>query len=87
MRLVGNSTAFLVGYSLAGEQVAVGRTVNGGKTWSNLKPIQGFEGTISFPDSKHGWLAVREQDQSAVYATMDGGSTWKQRFAFKDAGR
>ncbi|MFF2020113.1 YCF48-related protein [Paenibacillus sp. NPDC058177] len=87
MQLVGNSTAFLVGYSPAGEQVAVGRTVNGGKAWSNLKPIQGFEGTISFPDSKHGWLAVREQDQSAVYATADGGSTWKQRFAFKDAVR
>ncbi|MNI74681.1 hypothetical protein D3C73_1307840 [compost metagenome] len=83
MQLAGNSTAFLVGYSPAGEQVAVGRTNNGGKQWTTLPAIAGYEGIISFPGSKTGWMAVRGQNTSSLYATEDGGATWKLKFAFK----
>ncbi|WP_310830913.1 hypothetical protein [Paenibacillus pedocola] len=83
MQLVGNSTAFLVGYSPAGEKVAVGRTFTGGRQWANLPPIAGFDGIISFPDSKDGWMAVRGQNSSSLYATKDGGATWKVKFTFK----
>ncbi|CAH1226198.1 Ycf48-like protein [Paenibacillus auburnensis] len=87
MQLVGNSTAFLVGYSPAGEKVAVGRTFTGGKQWANLSPIAGFDGIISFPGSKDGWMAVRGQNTSSLYATKDGGATWKVKFTFKGTGQ
>ena len=83
MQLIGNSTAILAGYSPAGEQVAVGRTSNGGKQWTNLPSIPGYEGIISFPGSKAGWMAVRGQNTSSLYATEDGGATWKLKFVFK----
>ncbi|UQZ34288.1 hypothetical protein C2I18_12575 [Paenibacillus sp. PK3_47] len=83
MQLAGSSTAFLAGYSPAGEEVAVGRTDNGGKKWSNLPAISGYEGIISFPDSKAGWMAVKDFNTSSLYATEDGGMTWKLKFAFK----
>ncbi len=83
MQLAGSSTAFLAGYSPAGEQVAVGRTVNAGKQWSNLPAIAGYEARISFPDSKAGWMAVKGADTSSLYATKDGGMTWTEKFAFK----
>lgn len=87
MQLAGNSTAFLVGYSPAGEEVAVGRTNTGGKQWSNLPSVAGFDGIISFPGSTAGWKAVRGQNSSSLYATEDGGTTWKLKFAFKGTGQ
>ncbi|MNI60275.1 hypothetical protein D3C73_1154750 [compost metagenome] len=83
MQLVGNSTAYLVGYSPAGEQVAVGRTATGGKQWSNLPAIAGYEGMISFPASQAGWMAVRGENSSSLYSTDDGGKTWNVKFTFK----
>lgn len=83
MQLAGSSTAFLVGFSPAGEQVAVGRTVNSGKQFTNLPAIAGYEGIISFPDSKAGWMAVRGANTSSLYATGDGGMTWTEKFTFK----
>lgn len=84
MQLIGNSAAFLLGYSPAGEEVAVGRSYNGGKKWTNLPPVPGYAGVISFPDVKRGWMAVSGLKQSALLTTADGGATWKQKFAFKE---
>lgn len=81
--LVGNSTAFLLGYSPAAEKVAVGRSYNSGKQWTNLQPITGYDGEISFVSNKVGWLAVRSLEHSTIYMTQDGGSTWQSKFSFK----
>lgn len=83
LELVGNNTAFLVGYSPAAEKVAVGRSYMGGKQWTNLQPISGYEGKISFTSNKEGWLAVRDVEHSSLYMTKDGGSTWESKFSFK----
>ncbi|WP_151737994.1 hypothetical protein [Paenibacillus tengchongensis] len=83
MQLAGGSTAFLAGYSPAGEQVAVGRTYNGGADWVNLPAIEGYEGVISFPDKQKGWLAASGPEGSSLYATADGGANWKVKFTFK----
>ncbi|AKG36979.1 beta propeller repeat protein [Paenibacillus durus] len=82
MQLAGGG-AFLLGYSPAGEQVGVGRSYTGGKQWSNLPGIPGFDGVISFTGAKEGWLAVRGLERSSLYATQDGGSTWKLKLFFK----
>ncbi len=83
LELVGSSTAFLVGFSPAGEKVAVGRSYNGGKQWTNLPAIVGYEGIISFTSNKEGWLAAKGYENSSLYITEDGGATWKLRFTFK----
>ncbi|AIQ55635.1 YCF48-related protein [Paenibacillus borealis] len=87
MQLIGSSNAYLLGYSPAGEQVAVGRSYNGGKSWKNLAPVAGYDGVISFPEAKRGWMAVRGPEHSVLLFTEDGGATWKQKFAFKDTQR
>ncbi|WP_342480912.1 hypothetical protein NST07_00540 [Paenibacillus sp. FSL L8-0340] len=83
MQLVGNSTAFLSGFSPAGEKVAVGRTYNSGKQWSNQPAIPGVDGMISFTGSKVGWMAMKGVNSSSLYATEDGGTTWKLKLTFK----
>ncbi|BCG56678.1 hypothetical protein [Paenibacillus sp. URB8-2] len=81
MQLAGGG-AFLLGYSPAGEEVGVGRSYTGGNQWSNLPGIPGFDGVISFTGAKEGWLAVRGQRQSSLYATQDGGYTWQLKLSF-----
>lgn len=83
MQLVGSSTAFLFGYSPAGEEVAVGRTNNSGKQWLNQPSIPGVDGMISFTSSKAGWMAAKGLNTSSLYATEDGGATWKLKLVFK----
>lgn len=80
---ISNQTSFFVGFSPAAEKVAVGRSYHGGKQWVNLPAIAGYEGIISFVDSKAGWLAVRGQDHSSLYMTKDGGATWELEFSLK----
>lgn len=82
MQLVGSSTAFLSGFSPAGEKVGVGRSYTGGKKWRNLPAIAGYDGIISFRDIKEGWMAVRGFNTSSLYVTSDGGETWKLKFSF-----
>ena len=82
MQLIGSSIAFLVGYSPAGDKVAVGRSYDGGRSWTNLPAIPGYFGQISFTSNKEGWLAVRDSNRSALYSTPDGGTTWKLKFTF-----
>ncbi|MEK4204943.1 MULTISPECIES: hypothetical protein [Paenibacillus] len=83
LQLVGNSTSFLVGFSPAAEKVAVGRSYNGGKQWTNLPGLAGYDGVISFTSNKEGWLAIRELDYSSLYVTKDGGASWERRFSLK----
>lgn len=82
MQLVGSKTAFLLGFSPAAEKVAVGRSYDGGRTWSNLRSLPGFDGRISFTSDSSGWLALRKLNSSEIYSTTDGGSTWKLKLSF-----
>ncbi|WP_060859290.1 WD40/YVTN/BNR-like repeat-containing protein [Paenibacillus riograndensis] len=83
MQVVGKTTAFLVGYQPAAQMVGTGITKNNGRAWSNSKTVLGFEGVISFTDPNQGWLAVRNMNSSTLYATKDGGASWKAKFAFE----
>ncbi|MFC4100528.1 WD40/YVTN/BNR-like repeat-containing protein [Paenibacillus xanthanilyticus] len=73
--------AYLLTGSGAMDNLSLGRTQNGGKTWRNSAAVPGFEGKLSFPSAKSGWLAVTSLTGSAVYATRDGGATWSKTFA------
>ncbi|MBP2002754.1 photosystem II stability/assembly factor-like uncharacterized protein [Paenibacillus shirakamiensis] len=82
MQLIGNQTAYLAGGSPAAGKAGVGRSYDGGRTWSNVPAVlNGFDASISFPSSKTGWLAVTSASDSAVYITHDGGVSWNKKFA------
>ncbi|MNN57564.1 hypothetical protein D3C81_1725580 [compost metagenome] len=83
MQVIGKTAAFLVGYQPAAQMVGTGMTQNNGQAWSNSKTVLGFEGVISFVDHNQGWLAVRDMNSSTLYATKDGGASWKAKFAFE----
>ncbi|KWX89183.1 hypothetical protein AMQ83_02135 [Paenibacillus riograndensis] len=83
MQVVGKTTAFLVGYQPAAQMVGTGITKNNGRAWSNSKTVLGFEGVISFTAPNQGWLAVRNMNSSTLYATKDGGASWKAKFSFE----
>ncbi|MEK4326661.1 hypothetical protein MKZ24_11715 [Paenibacillus sp. FSL R7-0297] len=85
--VIGTTTAFLVGFQPAAEQVGIGVTKNNGQAWSNRMTVHGFEGTISFTDHNQGWLAVRDLNSSALYVTKDAGATWTSKFSFETTGR
>lgn len=74
-------SAYLLTGSGAMDDLSLGRTLNGGKSWLNTTAVPGFEGKLSFPAAKSGWLAVTSLGGSAVYATRDGGATWSRAFA------
>ncbi|WP_138751293.1 hypothetical protein [Paenibacillus sinopodophylli] len=74
-----DGAAILGGFSPAGEQIGVGRTLDIGKTWANLKPIKGFESIISFTSPNQGWMADTSISSPAVYATTDGGKSWSKK--------
>lgn len=82
MALPGNGKlAYLVTGSGAAEQVKLGRTTAGGSGWKNLSAvIKGYSASISFPSEKNGWLAVTSISDAAIYATTDGGASWKRKF-------
>lgn len=82
MQLAGGG-AFLLGYSPAGEKVGVGRSYDGGRTWNNLPGVTGNDGFISFTGAKEGWMAVNAMGRITLYATLDGGSTWKQKLSIE----
>ncbi|TYP75551.1 WD40/YVTN/BNR-like repeat-containing protein [Paenibacillus methanolicus] len=73
--------AYLLAGSGAMDKLSLGRTMNGGKTWRNGAAAPGFEGKLTFPAAKSGWLAVTSLTSPAVYATRDGGATWSKTFA------
>lgn len=73
--------AILGGYSPAGEAIGVGRSLDAGKTWTNLKTIKGFESVISFTSKELGWMADTSSSSPAVYRTTDGGKTWSKKMS------
>ncbi|MNU45429.1 hypothetical protein D3C71_342690 [compost metagenome] len=86
MQLIGRSTAYLAGGSPAGGKVGVGRSFDGGRSWSNIPAVlSGFDARISFPSERTGWLAVTSPTQTAVYVTHDGGGSWNKKFSLPDA--
>ncbi|WP_068612827.1 beta propeller repeat protein [Paenibacillus tuaregi] len=86
MQLIGSSAAYLAGGSPAGGKVGVGRSLDGGKSWSNVPAVlPGFDARISFPSIKTGWLAVTNASNTAVYVTHDGGVSWNKKFSLPDA--
>ncbi|AJY76687.1 WD40/YVTN/BNR-like repeat-containing protein [Paenibacillus beijingensis] len=71
-----DGAAILAGYSGAAEKAGVGRSLDGGKSWTNLSTVHGFENRISFTSPDSGWMAVTSISDSAVYSTRDGGRSW-----------
>ncbi|OMF38421.1 hypothetical protein BK133_02555 [Paenibacillus sp. FSL H8-0548] len=76
-----DGAAILGAFSPAGEVIGIGRSLDAGKTWSNLKPIRGYESVISFTSKDLGWMADTSITDSAVYRTTDGGKTWSKKIS------
>ncbi|MCM3782608.1 hypothetical protein M3231_06465 [Neobacillus mesonae] len=70
--------AYLAGFSPAGEKIGVGRSTDGGATWTNQPFIMGYESIISFTNVKDGWMADSSLLHPAIYRTTDGGKTWTE---------
>ena len=67
----------LVGY-IAGNNVVL-KTINGGNTWTRLKENNTINYTaIYFVDDNKGFLGGNDQYYNYLYATTDGGLTWKE---------
>ncbi|WP_310552076.1 WD40/YVTN/BNR-like repeat-containing protein [Paenibacillus glufosinatiresistens] len=82
LSLASGGAAFLLGYSPAGEQIGVGRSTDGGLTWSNRSVLPGYDGSISFAGPTTGWMAADTPKGWALYATGNGGMTWSKKFSF-----
>ncbi|WP_054024807.1 WD40/YVTN/BNR-like repeat-containing protein [Bacillus sp. FJAT-28004] len=80
MQLV-DGAAILGGYSPAAEVIGVGRSIDSGKSWSNLTPIAGLENIISFTSKELGWMADTSKSNAAVYRTTDGGKSWSNKIS------
>ncbi|OBZ17066.1 hypothetical protein [Bacillus sp. FJAT-26390] len=76
-----DGAAILGGYSPAGEVIGVGRSLDAGKSWSNLKTIKGFQSVISFTSKDIGWMADTSSLSPAVYRTTDGGKSWSKKIS------
>jgi photosystem II stability/assembly factor-like uncharacterized protein len=67
----------LVGY-IAGKNVVL-KTINGGNTWTRLKENSAINYTaVNFVDDNKGFLGGNDQYYNYLYATTDGGLTWKE---------
>lgn len=73
--------AILGGFSPAGESIGVGRSLDAGKSWTNLPSIKGYESVISFTSKENGWMADTSLIDPAVYRTTDGGKTWSKKIS------
>jgi len=64
--------------------IVVSGTSDGGRTWHSVTPPGDWAGTrpvLAFADARHGFLQVaylRFGGPGAVFATDDGGATWRQ---------
>lgn len=77
MAVIGHSAAYLTASSGALDQVQFGRSLDGGKTWSNLPSgVPGFEGKLSFVSATTGYMAVTGAADSGVYRTTNNGTKW-----------
>jgi len=76
LELIG-ATAILSGYSPAAGKVGIGRSPDGGRTWSSGGMLPGFGGAaISFASPAIGWITVDGDSGTAVYSTKDSGKSW-----------
>lgn len=74
-----DGAAILGGFSPAGGVIGVGRSLDAGKSWTNLKSIKGYESVISFTNKNRGWMADTSLSSPALYRTTDGGKTWSKQ--------
>lgn len=80
MQFIGSTIAYLAGGSPAGGKVAVGRSLDGGKTWNNMPAtIDGISADISFLSQNVGYLTVTDSLTPSIYMTKDGGKTWSAK--------
>lgn len=85
---VNGKNAYLTGEcSPCGDtgEITLGSTHDGGKTWTNLaRKIPGQQASISFVGASRGWLVTRTYGKpSMLYATADGGLSWKPIYSFR----
>ncbi|RAP74655.1 hypothetical protein DL346_21645 [Paenibacillus montanisoli] len=86
MAVIGSKAAFLVAGSGALDKLQFGRSLDDGRTWSNLAGgPSGNEGKLSFVSETTGYLAVTGFSDSGVYKTADGGKTWKNVFLLPES--
>lgn len=79
MQVIGSQAAFLAAGSGALDHISLGRSLNDGATWSNLKAVPGYEAKLSFTSAKNGWIAVTSVSEPSIYATTDSGKTWTKK--------
>jgi photosystem II stability/assembly factor-like uncharacterized protein len=75
---IGDAKTAFVG--IDGTEARVIRTVDGGKHWDVVFK-KGFQiSSLNFADAKRGWVTAG----SSIYATRDGGETWKRQLNPED---
>lgn len=58
---------------ILGEEIY--RTADGGQSWAKVNTVR-WEGQFSFVDPNHGWAVAKDEGETALVNTMDGGYTW-----------
>ncbi|MFC5699660.1 WD40/YVTN/BNR-like repeat-containing protein [Cohnella faecalis] len=84
--VVNTTTAFMGGQCQACDDGnTMGKTTDGGKTWTNLKAEYPGYGAqhIAAADAKHvWWINTDPAAPSVMYTTADGGVSWKTTYTF-----
>lgn len=52
------------------------RTTDGGQTWRKVNTVS-WEGQFSFVDPLHGWAVAKDEGETALVTTEDGGYSWE----------
>ncbi len=85
MQVIGRKAVYLAASSGAVDKVAIGRSLDDGKTWKNVTGVPGFGAKLSFPSALSGWIATTSSLSSGVYSTTDGGITWSKKFSLPES--